>query len=114
MNLFSDKKSMTVSFPPSTGWALEDDDDYFTYQPQCSEGRTDVTMLVRLTPEAGFTGNFRVILAGGVAFKGQMGAGKLLPVKEAAEYDLSIEVRPEEICLRPNGVTSDWFDVDQR
>ena len=104
----------TVAFPPPKGWAVFDDDDYFTYRTECPEGGTDVTMLVKLTPEAGFTGNFRVIISGDTVFKGQLAAEKLLAIKEASDYDVTINVRPQEICLRPNGTTSDWFDVDQR
>ena len=106
--------SIPVTFPPSKGWAVLDDKDYYTFQPRCQAGGTDVSMLVQVSPEAGFSGNFRVVLAGDTVFKGQMGADKLLAIKEAAGYDLCIEMRPEEISFRLNGVTSDWFDVEQR
>ena len=71
-------------------------------------------ILVQISPEGVFSGNFRLVLAGDRSIKGQIMASHLLAVPGASSYRLSIEMRPEEISFRSNGVTSDWFDADQR
>ena len=71
-------------------------------------------VLVQISPEGVFSGNFRLVLAGDRSIKSQIVASYLLAVLGASNYRLSIEMRPEEISFRSNGVTSDWFDADQR
>ena len=103
-----------VPFPPLGGWTVLEDDVFETYLPASSPTETTMGTLVQISPEGVFSGNFRLVLAGDRSIKGQIMASHLLAVPGASSYRLSIEMRPEEISFRSNGVTSDWFDADQR
>ena len=105
---------MSSPFPPLGGWTVLEDDVFETYQPASSPTETTMGILVQISPEGVFSGNFRLVLAGDRSIKGQIMASYLLAVPGASNYRLSIEMRPEEISFRSNGVTSDWFDADQR
>ena len=56
----------------------------------------------------------RVILSADVVFKCQVAADRILPVPLAANYMLTIEAKPKELGFRRNGVSSGWFDANQR
>ena len=105
---------MSHPFPPMGGWIVLEDDQFETYQPDGSQDETTLELLVQIGPEGVFTSNFRLALAGDQSFKGQFVASHLLAVTGAANYRLSIEMQPEEISFRSNGITSDWFDAEQR
>ena len=104
---------MSSPFPPLGGWTVLEDDVFETYLPASSPTETTMGTLVQISPEGVFSGNFRLVLAGDRSIKGQIMASHLLAVPGASSYRLSIEMRPEEISFRSNGVTSDWFDADQ-
>ena len=99
-----------VTFPPREGWEVMDDQHFPTFQPWWP----DLALLVQVSPEGGYSGCFRLALRGNQTFKCQMGADRLLAGLEAANYNLTIQIRAEELSFRDNSITSDWFDADQR
>ena len=105
---------MSSPFPPLGGWTVLEDDVFETYQPASSPTETTMGILVQISPEGVFSGNFLLVLAGDRSIKGQIVASYLLAVPGASNYRLSIEMRLEEISFPSNGVTSDRFDADQR
>ena len=101
-------------FPPGEGWQVLPDAEFGTFAPGCAPGGAEVFLLVQVTPEGNYCGNFRVILCADQMFRCTLPANRILPVPPAANYMLTIEARPEEMAFRRNGVSSGWFDVNQR
>ena len=104
----------TVPFLPENGWAIVGEEDFLTYAPDAAPGDPELSLLVKVDQTGYYSGDFRLVLAGLTPLRAQIPASSMLTVSNAAEYRLTMETRPEEICFRLNGVTSNWIDVDQR
>jgi len=101
-------------FPPTRGWSVIDESDFETYMPDPAPGDPELSLLTKVDLEGHFTGDFRLLISGLQPLRAQFPAKSLLPIQEAADYKLTIEVRPEEIVLRRNGISSAWFDANKR
>ena len=103
-----------IPSPPQMGWAVAQDIQFGVYTTQPRPGDPELTLLVSVGGDGRFQGDFRVQLSEEAPIRAQIPAGGMLLVAEAAKYRLTVEARPEGIEFRMNGVTSGWFDADQR
>ena len=110
----SDTMLNFLPFPPTLGWAVIDEAYFETYAPTAAHGDPELSLLTKVDLEGNFTGDFRLMVSGLQPLRAQFPAQMMLPILEATGFKLTIEVRPEEIALRRNGVTSAWYDVDRR
>ena len=105
--------STMTAFPPSLGWVVLEEEEFFTYSPINNTGETEIAVLVQVGDDGGQSGGFRIAL-GGAALRASFPAAALLPLTGMKEFQLELVRKPEEIYFRRNGITSDWMDLDQR
>jgi len=110
----SDTMLNITPFPPTLGWAVIDETYFETYAPIAVPGEPELSLLTKVDLQGNFTGDFRLLISGLQPLRAQFPAQMMIPIQEAVGFKLTIEVRPEEIVLRRNGVTSAWYDVDRR
>jgi len=108
------KMQNKVQFPPEKGWAVLDEDDFFTYMAEEPLETYEANILVKLTEQGALEGSFRVVLGGQSLVRAQIHACHMLPITGAEHFRLTIERKPIDIFFRRNGLTSDWVDTDQR
>ena len=61
-----------VPFPPEKGWSVVSDMGFHTFDRGCSPGEAELFLLVQVTPEGGYTGNFRILLCADMTFSYQV------------------------------------------
>ena len=105
--------STMTQFPPEMGWAVLEEEEFFTYSPLNNTGATEIAVLVQVGDDGQYSGGFRIAL-GGAALRASFASAALLPLTGMKDYQLELMKKPEEIYFRQNGITSDWMDLDQR
>jgi len=105
--------SVTTAWPPAQ-WDVIDSAEFNTFQVGEVDRELDAQLVAQVSRTGKLTGCFRLVLGGNGMVKAVIPANHILAVAGSNSYNLVLERRPEEIQLRRNGMTSDWFDVDQR
>lgn len=105
--------SHSIKYPPDN-WAVLRAEEFGTYLVGDTEPEVDAQLLALVTEEGKIQGGFRIALGGSGTMRANVAASSLLAMREADKYRLIFERRPGDIVLRRNGVSTEWFDVDQR
>ena len=99
-----------MRFPPDE-WTIRLDE---LFDPTVGDGSTSklsAEVLVQVDNTARINGCFKVILSGANTLKLDLPAENLLIMGGAASYRIKMEVKPQDILLRTNATTSEWFDL---
>ena len=99
-----------MRFPPDE-WTICLDE---LFDPTVGDGSTSklsAEVLVQVDNTARINGCFKVILSGADTLKLDLPAENLLIMGGAASYRIKMEVKPQDILLRTNATTSEWFDL---
>ena len=71
-------------------------------------------VLLQTDNAARIIGCFKVILSGADTVKLDIPAENILIMGGAASYRIKMEKKPQDILLRTNATTSEWFDLSER
>ena len=79
-----------------------------------STSKLSAEVLVQVDNSARVSGCFKVIFSGVDTLKLDLPAENLIIMGGAASYRIKMKVKPQDIVLRTNSTTSEWFDLMER
>ena len=110
------KRASELSKPDETvkvlPWSVVSHKLFKVYEPAGAEdGRTRGTLCAEVGVSGWVDGQFRWNISGAEIIRVAVPAGDILEWPGAAEFNLTLEVRPEDIRLRDNSSSGDWEDL---
>ena len=102
-----------MRFPPDE-WLIRLDDLFESTVGDDSTSKLSAEVLVQTDNAARISGCFRILLSGVDTIKLDIPAEDILIMGGAAAYRIKMEKRPQDIILRTNATTSEWFDLMER
>ena len=102
-----------MRFPPDE-WCIRLDDLFERTVGDDSTSKLSAEVLVPTDNAARISGCFKILLSGRDSIKLDIPAENILIMGGAAAYRIKIEKRPQDIILRTNATTSEWFDLSDR
>jgi hypothetical protein len=102
-----------MRYPPAD-FILEPWADYGTYLAPVPESGVGMALLMHIDEEARISGPFRISLSGSAPLHVEFPAQKAVAMGGADAYKLVAEILPKDIVIRPNMITSEWWDLDER
>ena len=102
-----------MRYPPDE-WTIRLDELFDATVGDDSTPKLSAEVLVQVDNSARVSGCFRVTLSGADTLKLDLPAENLIIMGGAASYRIKMEVKPQDILLRTNSTTSEWFDLMDR
>ena len=102
-----------MRFPPDE-WSIRLDDLFESTVGDDSTSKLSAEVLVQTDNAARISGCFRILLSGVDTIKLDIPTENILIMGGAAAYRIKMETRPQDIILRTNATTSEWFDLMER
>ena len=102
-----------MRFPPDE-WLIRLDDLFESTVGDDSTSKLSAEVLVQTDNAPRISGCFRILLSGVDTVKLDIPAENILIMGGAAAYRIKMEKKPQDIILRTNATTSEWFDLMER
>ena len=99
---------------PLDEWLIRLDELFVSTVGDGSTSKLSAEVLVQVDNSARVSGCFKVIFSGVDTLKLDLPAENLIIMGGAASYRIKMEVKPQDIVLRTNSTTSEWFDLMER
>ena len=108
---FPSAKAKMLAFLP---WVIKPMNLYKIFSPDNSDdGISTATLLIECDAMGEYSGNFRWALTGEDPLTANFPASDVFGFAAADEFHLSWETRADDIILRENGSSSEWFDLEE-
>ena len=102
-----------MRYPPDE-WTIRLDELFDATVGDDSTPKLSAEVLVQVDNSARVGGCFRVTFSGADTLKLDLPVENLIIMGGVASYRIKMEVKPQDILLRTNSTTSEWFDLMER
>ena len=102
-----------MRYPPDE-WSIRLDELFDRTVGDDSTSKLTAEVLLQTDNAARIIGCFKIILSGADTVKLDIPAENILIMGGAASYRIKMEKKPQDILLRTNATTSEWFDLSER
>jgi len=102
-----------MQYPPAE-WQIRCEDQFEIDGAELSSAPLSGRLHLQVDKSGQVNGCFKISLNGSQTLKVDVPAEKVLIMGGAASYRLRMERRPQDIEIRLNATSSDWFDLENR
>ena len=102
-----------MRYPPDD-WSIRLDELFDRTVGDDSTSKLSAEVLLQTDNAARINGCFKIILSGADTVKLDIPAENILIMGGAASYRIKMEMKPQDIILRTNATTSEWFDLSEK
>jgi hypothetical protein len=115
--LFSYSESSDVTdrpvYPPPQ-WEVNPLDVLPTYRLAHETSPLEGALLLEVQPDGRISGEWRFVLGGSAILDIEVAASQMVSAGGASGYTFQWQLWPRDVKLRPNTLSSEWFDLTDR